>query len=443
MSRAPRTSARDIPLTALARGARLAALPLGFAGRTALGLGKRLAGHSAEALAAEVQRRTGDHLFRVLGELKGGAMKFGQMLSVFEAALPTEALGPYRAALTLLQDSAPALSAATVHTVLAAELGEDWRERFESFEDEPAAAASIGQVHRALWADGRPVAVKIQYPGAGQALLGDYDRLGRAVTLFSTVAPGLDAQPMLDELRERVGEELDYRLEAAAQQAFADAYRTGREVAVPEVVAFTERVLVTEWLEGTPLSAVIRDGSQEERDAAGLAYTRFLLSGPERAGHLHADAHPGNFRILPDGRLGVLDFGAVKRLPDGFPPALGALVRLAMAEDWEGARGLLADEGFVRPGAPLDTETLRSFLRPLAGPSMAPSHRFTRQWLRGEVTQAALAHRRSLLRSINLPPEYVLVNRVVGSAIAVLSQLDCEVPFQAEALRWLPAPADR
>src|SRR6266480_4347732 len=172
----------DIPHRAVTRTARLAALPLGFAGRAALGLGKRVTGMASEVVSADVQQRTAEHLFSVLGQLKGGAMKFGQALSVFEAALPEELAGPYRAALTRLQEAAPPLPAATVHKVLAAELGPTWRKQFREFDDTPAAAASIGQVHRAVWKDGRrsvPVAVKVQYPGAGDALLTDLTQLSR------------------------------------------------------------------------------------------------------------------------------------------------------------------------------------------------------------------------------------------------------------------------
>src|SRR5690348_13486654 len=130
----------DLPRRAVTRTAKLAALPLGLAGRATWGLGKRIGGRPAEIVAAEVQARTAEHIFRVLGELKGGAMKFGQALSVFEAALPEELAGPYRSALTKLQESAPPLPAATVHRVLRAELGEEWRDRFRSFDDHPAAA---------------------------------------------------------------------------------------------------------------------------------------------------------------------------------------------------------------------------------------------------------------------------------------------------------------
>src|SRR6201981_567213 len=193
-------------------------------GGAALGLGKRLGGRPAEIVAQELQQRTAEQIFRVLGELKGGALKLGQALSICEAALPPELAEPYRATLTRLQESAPPLPASTVHRVLAADLGEDWRGGVGLLDDVPAAAASIGQVHRAIWHDGRPVAVKIQYPGAGKALISDFTQLSRLGRLFGVLMPGLDVKPLLDELRKRVAEELDYRLEASAQEAFADAY---------------------------------------------------------------------------------------------------------------------------------------------------------------------------------------------------------------------------
>src|SRR6266849_11187739 len=161
----------DLPRRAFTRTAKLATLPVGLAGRTALGFGKRLGGRPAEIVANEIQQRTAEQIFRVLGELKGGAMKLGQALSIFEAALPPEIAGPYRATLTKLQEAAPPLPARTVHQVLAKDLGENWRDNFAEFNDTHAAAASIGQVHQARWHDGRRGAVKIQYPGAGRALI--------------------------------------------------------------------------------------------------------------------------------------------------------------------------------------------------------------------------------------------------------------------------------
>ena len=202
----------------------MAALPIGYAGRTAIGFGKKVGGQSAELVASEIQQRTAEQVFKTLGELKGGAMKFGQAMSIFEVALPEEVLAPYRATLTKLQDAAPPMPAATVHRVLADALGDDWRDRFSSFEDLPAAAASIGQVHHAVWHDGREVAVKIQYPGAGKALMSDLNQVSRMARMFASMSPGMDIKPLLAELKERAAEELDYLTESQYQRQFAAAY---------------------------------------------------------------------------------------------------------------------------------------------------------------------------------------------------------------------------
>ncbi|MBN9620686.1 MAG: AarF/ABC1/UbiB kinase family protein, partial [Actinobacteria bacterium] len=259
----------EIPQRRVARTAKLASLPLGVAGRATVGLGRRITGRSAEEVTADLQARTAEQLFAVLGELKGGAMKLGQALSVFEAALPEESAAPYRAALTKLQEAAPPLPAASVHRVLDEQFGRRWPERFREFDDTPAAAASIGQVHRAIWADGREVAVKLQYPGADAALLADLTQLSRMSWLFGRLSPGLDVKPLLAEIRERVLEELDYSLEAEAQRAFATAYADDEQIAIPRVVASAPKVIVSEWLEGRPLSSVIATGTAEERDSAG------------------------------------------------------------------------------------------------------------------------------------------------------------------------------
>jgi predicted unusual protein kinase regulating ubiquinone biosynthesis (AarF/ABC1/UbiB family)/HSP20 family molecular chaperone IbpA len=433
----------DVPRHAVTRMARLARLPVGFAGRTALGTGKRLGGQPAELVTQEIQRRTADQVFGVLGQLKGGAMKLGQALSVFEAALPPEIAEPYRATLTRLQESAPPLPAGTIHKILAGDMGEQWRASFAEFDDQPAAAASIGQVHRAVWHDGRQVAVKIQYPGASRALISDFNQLSRLARLFGAFMPGLDVKPLLAELRDRVAEELDYRLEAAAQEAFAAYYAGDPDVCVPRVVSVSDHMLVSEWLDGIPLARIIADGTAAQRNRAGIMIIRFLLSGPARVRLLHADPHPGNFRLLADGRLGVLDFGAVDRLPDGFPPIFGRVLRL-MHEDGELAK--LEDEfrshGYLRDGVGIDLTSLRALLAPLAEPSKAESFRFSREWLRTETMQTSALRSSSVLRRLNLPSSYLLIHRVSATGLGVLCQLECEAPFRAEVLRWIPGYAD-
>ncbi|MDQ1684527.1 MAG: hypothetical protein QOC82_1264 [Frankiaceae bacterium] len=430
----------DIPRWAFSRGAKLASLPLGVAGRATVGLGKRIGGRPAEIVASELQARTADQLFRVLGELKGGAMKFGQALSVFEAALPEDLAAPYRAALTKLQDAAPPMPPATVDKVVTAGLGPQWREHFREFDHKPAAAASIGQVHRAIWSDGREVAVKLQYPGAGPALLSDLNQLARIARLFAIVNPGLDVKPLIAELKARVAEELDYALEATSQAKFAEAYDGDPDIVVPKVVQAAENVLVTEWVDGTPLSAIISSGSEDDRNRAGLLLVRFLFSGPARAGLLHADPHPGNYRLTADGRLAVLDYGAVNRLPNGLPAPIGPLVRMALEGRADDVLVALRAEGFVRPEFQVDAQAVLDYLMPMLEPIRSETFRFSRAWLRHEAARVAdpRSPANHLGRQLNLPPTYLLIHRVTLGGIGVLCQLGTEAPFQAEMARWVP-----
>lgn len=422
------------------RTVKLATLPLGFAGRTALGLGKRVGGKPAELVAAEVQARTADQLFKVLGELKGGAMKFGQAMSIFEAAMPEDLAGPYRAMLTKLQDAAPPMPASVVHAVLVAELGPRWRQKFLSFDDVPAAAASIGQVHRAVWKDGRDVAVKMQYPGASHALISDLNQVSRVARVAAGLIPGMDIKPILEELKSRVAEELDYALEAKSQKAFAAAFAGDPEYAIPDVIHHKGNVIVSEWLDGTPLSTIIATGSRQARDAAAARYMEFLLVGPGRAGLLHADPHPGNFRMLDDGRLGILDFGAVNRLPDGLPVPMGELLTLALTGDAEGLLEGLRSQGFVRASVDIDAEALLAFIDPFIEPLRTDTFTFTRAWLRSLTLHVNDPRRPDFMLGLklNLPPAYLLIHRVWLGGIGVLCQIQGEVPGRATLDRWLP-----
>ena len=437
---------RELPRRAVARTARLATLPLGFAGRTTVGFGRRLVGQPAESVLTDVQARTAEQLFRVLGDLKGGAMKFGQALSVFEAALPDELAGPYRETLTRLQDSAPPMDSAAVHAMLARELGPGWRRRFTSFDEDPAAAASIGQVHRAVWHDGREVAVKVQYPGAGEALRADLRQIARAARLLGGALPNIDVQPLVAELQARVGEELDYRLEAEAQQRFHEAFAGDPDFVVPAVVEATERILVTTWMDSVgSLARLVAEGDQETRNHFGTLYVRFLFSGPARAGLLHADPHPGNFRMLADGRLGVVDYGAVARLQEGsLPGAIGRLLRAAVDDDWPAVLDGLRDEGFVKPGVDLDVDVLRDYLTPFVEPAMVETFAFNRAWMREQAERIANPRKEAFATAtrINMPPSYLLIHRVWIGGIGVLCQLGAEADFRAMLEEALPGFAD-
>ena len=360
----------ELPRRAVARTARLAALPLGYAGRTAMGMGRRIGGAPAETVLTEVQQRTAEQLFKTLGELKGGAMKMGQALSILESVLPEEVAAPYREQLTRLQDSAPPMSASTVRSVLNSELGRHWR---------------------------------------------------------------------------------DYELEAEAQAAFAAEFAGDPEVRVPDVVAHTKKVLVSEWVEShSSLARLIAEGTQEQRNHYGEQYIRFLFAGPARVGMLHADPHPGNFRVLPTpdgllGGLGIVDFGAVARLPErSLPHSIGSLLRIASYDDYDDVLEGLRDEGFVKPNIRVDPDELREYLSPFVEPARTETFAFSREWMRAQFQRLQDPRQpgSTLVLRLNLPPSYLLIHRVWVGSIGVLSQLEAELPFRAILEESLPGFAE-
>jgi predicted unusual protein kinase regulating ubiquinone biosynthesis (AarF/ABC1/UbiB family) len=434
----------DIPRNALGRTARLAGLPLSAAGRMTLGWGQRLIGRDRTEITAEMQRRTAEQVFEVLGTLKGGAMKFGQALSVYEAAIPEEQSAPYREALARLQNSAPPMPTSTVHRVLAEQLGSGWRDRFDSFDDEAAAAASIGQVHRAVWHDGRPVAVKIQYPGAGDALRSDLNQLNRMAPLLGLMMPGVEFRPLLTELRERVLEELDYAAEASNQRAFAKEYAGDAEIFVPRVLASAPKVIVSEWVDGVGLLSIIRDGSREDRDLSGRLLTELHFSAPQRVGLLHSDPHPGNYLLTADRRLATIDFGSVARLPGGSPPIIGRMSRLALENHPDEFLDGLRAEGFIPPGYDPDPVAVMEYLLPFAEPLRHETFHFTRAWLQERAARLMdlSSTDAQLARHLNLPPSYLMIHRVTFGSIGVLCQLDANAPFRQVVARWQPGFAD-
>jgi predicted unusual protein kinase regulating ubiquinone biosynthesis (AarF/ABC1/UbiB family) len=430
----------DIKRGRAARNAKLASLPVGMAGRAALGFGKRLTGKSRDEVNAELMDKAAQQLFTVLGDLKGGAMKVGQALSVMEAAIPEQYGKPYREALTKLQREAPPLPAAKVHRVLDGQLGTKWRERFTSFEDQPVASASIGQVHRAVWADGREVAVKIQYPGADEALRADLKTMQRMTSVLKQLAPGADVDGVVDELIERTEMELDYRLEADNQRAFAKAYEDDPKFVIPRIVASAPKVLIAEWIDGIPMSQIIREGSPEERDLMGTRLAELTYSAPRRLDMMHGDAHPGNFMLLPNGRMGVIDFGAVAPLPGGLPVELGQIMRFALEDDYDNLIATMEKIGFIQPGEKVSVQDIDDMLRQYVEPLQAGTFHFTRRWLQ-KMTAVQLDKSVAQIktaRQMDIPAKLAIPMRVIASSVAISCQLDAHVPVKAIATELVP-----
>ena len=460
-----------LPTGALRRTSRLAAVPLRHAARTAAAA-SRLSRTASDQVAA----RTAEQLFATLGELKGGAAKLGQAMSVFEAAMPAEVAAPYRSALRRLTDAQPAMPAAAARRVVAADLaaayGPGWPKRLVAFDDTPAAAASIGQVHRGRWrTDGGrviDVAVKVQYPGVGRALRSDL-RQARLLARVIGRLTRLNVSGLADELASRIVEELDYVREGRVQTEVAAAFARripealavaraagvheppGRtSVTVPSVYAATPRVLVTGWLEGTSLSTLLagrRDllppGWREldGGDAADLA-ARLLghaIYAPAACtGWMHADLHPGNFLLLPGGRLGMLDFGAVAATPGGIPAPFGQLAAAVLAGDGPAALRLARQVGALAPGANVDPRLIVELLYPIVATAAADSFTYSRPWLRGLMAHFTEPRFAPALRNLTPPPEYALVWRATLSAAGLFAQLGATAPTRGFHLAYSP-----
>ncbi len=427
-----------------ARNAKLASLPVGMAGRAALGFGKRLTGKPKDEVNAELMDRAAHQLFTVLGELKGGAMKVGQALSVMEAAIPEQYGKPYREALTKLQREAPPLPAAKVHRVLDGQLGTKWRERFQSFDDTSIASASIGQVHKAIWADGREVAVKIQYPGADEALRADLKTMQRMVGVLKQLSPGADVQGVVDELIERTEMELDYRLEADNQRAFAKAYQGDPKFVVPHVVASAPKVVIQEWIDGIPLSRIIGDGTQEQRDLMATRLFEFSDDAPARLEMVHGDAHPGNFMLMSGDRMGVIDFGAVAPMPGGWPVELGQMLRYAVDKNYEKLLPTMQKVGFIQQGEHVSTSEIDDMLKQYVDPLQVPVFHYTRKWLQNMTTLELdkAAGQIKAARQMDIPPKLAIPMRVIASIVAISCQLDAHVPTRRIADEMVPGFAD-
>jgi predicted unusual protein kinase regulating ubiquinone biosynthesis (AarF/ABC1/UbiB family) len=467
----PREEQPVLPTGVFGRTSRLLALPMRHAART-VAAASRLSSATSEQIAI----RSAEQAFATLGELKGGATKLGQAMSVFEAALPESIAGPYRSTLSRLADATPAMPAAVARRVLEGDLcaayGSDWRRRLVDFEETPAATASIGQVHRGRWRDDRSnvidVAVKVQYPGVGKALHSDL----RAARVFGRImarATGLDIAGMTEELAARFVDELDYVREGRVQnesaaafappvpEALALAHAAGvheplgrTSVVVPHVYAATPRVLVSTWLDGAPLTALL-DGDEarlpsgwrelshdEAANRAALLIGHASYAPAACTGWMHADPHPGNFLLLPDGQLGLLDFGSVVSMPGGPPQALGRLAAAVLAGDGPSAVRWARQAGTVTSDASVEPRLLLELLGPIVAPTGEDSFTYSPGWLRALMTHLADPRFAGIRRDMTTPLEYALVWRGVLSVGGLYAQLGANVPSRAFELAYSP-----
>ncbi|QVI19163.1 AarF/ABC1/UbiB kinase family protein [Nocardia tengchongensis] len=431
-------AADGLPTRAAARNAKITALPVAYAARRVGGLGRRALGTPAREVELDIQARTAQHMFEVLGELKGVAAKLGQLLALYELALPPELGEPYREALTRLQDSIPAMLPAAVDAAMAASLGPGWRDRFAEFDTRAAAAASVGQVHRAVWPDGRRVAVKLMYPGARAAVASDLEHLHRLAPLAKVFAPDLDTRAVTDAFAECIGAELDYADEAATQRIFASAFAGDPDFHIPAVVDQQGDVLVTEWLDGTPLQRVIASGDPAERTRVGLLVARFVMSSFAKTGLLYTDPHPGNFRVLPDGRLGVLDFGACSPFPAHFPDLVADIGEAALNGADADLEAALRRHEFVRPEREFDIAALVTMVAPIRDLYRRPDAHLTPAWLRSQVRRATDPSLSNVARHLTTRPEYAPIGRTILAATGVLCQLGVHGPLSAELTAPLP-----
>ncbi|HZG50005.1 MAG TPA: AarF/ABC1/UbiB kinase family protein [Thermoleophilaceae bacterium] len=399
---------------------------------------------SPEERSEALERRhleAAEQMVATLGRMKGAAMKIGQLASFIDTEfLPPEYRELYQEQLATLRSTAPPMPWETVRSVLDEEWEEPVEELFEDFEHEAAAAASIGQVHRAVLPDGRRVAVKIQYPGVAAAIAADMQNAGMILRLAKTLAPGLDAGAAAAELKERVMEELDYELEAQSQRSFARGYRGHPFIYVPDVVTrlSTERVLVSEWVDGAGFEEV-RTLPQPERDRFGEIVFRFCFGSMYHLQHINADAHPGNYLLMPGGRVAFLDFGMTKHLDkDQIELEITALEAI-FDRDPERLRVALHDLGFLNNPAKVDAEQLMEHVKTVGGWYME-DREVTVDSRRVMEAIAAVSDPRSefyrLMRRENLPANELMGRRMESGVLAVLGQLEATQNWYRIGREW-------
>lgn len=424
-----------LPTSWTQRGARLA-------GQTGLSAARFLktrvksfaAPDRAHEFVAGFHQQTAQQLVDMLGEMKGAAMKLGQLASFYEFATPGDHLSTYRDALTMLQNSAPPMDPAASRSVIRKEFGRPVEEVFDSFEDEAVAAASIGQVHRARLFSGEVVAVKVQYPGVDEAVRADLKNLNALAKISVAVAPNLDPKEVANEVRDRILEELDYRREARNQAKFAALYDAHPFVVVPKVFDdyCRTRVLTQEFVEGAPFPTAY-DWDQPAKDRLGEMLFRFFYGSLNRFLLFSADPHPGNYLLLPDGRVAFLDFGLVRAIDPGTLTLLLEVVQALVEDDRDRGRKALESLGILSRRTPeIDAvwEHVKMFNRAVLTEG---DFTITREFAR-EIAAAGMDPRSSAfqtMRKVGVPGVMVTFNRMSFGVVSLLGRLEATADWHS------------
>lgn len=432
----------------------------GVIGRNAAlaGLGARAGGsyalHRARRVFADAARReeldrahemwTAEQVAETLGHMKGAMLKLGQMLSYLEAGLPE----PLRDALASLQQDAPPMSPELAAGVVEEELGAAPDVVFDRWDPVPIAAASIGQVHRAVTRDGRAVAVKVQYPGVASAIRADLANVRLLFGGLGQVFPGMEPGPLVEELRARLVEELDYGLEARRQTLFAEHFAGHPFLHVPAVVGelSSARVLTTELAEGVRFDEM-ETWPQSERDLAAEAIFRFVFGSLYRLGLFNGDPHPGNYLFRPGGQVTFLDFGLVKRIDEvALAPVRDMLVHMVQHPDTVAFRRDVERAGFLAPGAPVTDERVADYFGHFyeyvrRDSRVAMGDEFTAESFRRYFD--ATGPYADVMRYANVPPDYVIIQRINLGVYSLLSRLHATANWRRiseELWPWVAGP---
>jgi predicted unusual protein kinase regulating ubiquinone biosynthesis (AarF/ABC1/UbiB family) len=433
-----------VPTGRLGRLARVGAAAAGQAVRQA---GTRTANitRSEERAEAAMERRqleAAEQIVTVLGGMKGAAMKLGQVLSFVDLGIvPPEHRERFQAKLAILRDAAPSVSFGEMREVIEEDLEAPVDEVFATFDREAIASASIGQVYRATLRDGREVAVKVQYPGIGDAVRADMKNLGVLLRLARSITPELDTKAVGEEIRERIVEELDYELEASNQRAMARIYEGHPFVAIPAVITSLcrERVIVTEFVRGAGFES-LRSAPAAERDRIGEILFRFYFGSMYRYRRFSGDPHPGNMLALPDGRIAFLDFGLFKTITRDVAELELACQRATIDGDAEGLHRLMSDAGFLPRGDVIDAAELIEFVRDgiwwyttdesLRIDQQIVNHAFI------QTTDPRSTHFHTA-RHQDIVPEHLFGRRLELLTLAVLGQLEAEANWYRIATEWI------